>query len=580
MADKVIVTNFTALKQKYGANGLKKIQSAVKDLIVADNKRGLTTSLVALDDNAAMKKLKATPVKDVDNPRQNKLAIDGVYKALVPDYLMILGAIDVVPHQNLKNPLFSNDPDGDNERFAESDLPYACDAPFSQNIKDFTGPTRVVGRLPDLTGAQGSPAYLLRLLKTAVSWKSLPRSDYESYLGISADKWRESTSESLINIFNNDKDLQNSPTKGFKWAAKLINRRVHFINCHGGDTLPDFFGQSESDDDDMPVSHKAAFIVEKGKIVEGTVVAAECCYGAQLYDPSAEEEGQMGMCNAYLDKKAYGFFGSSNTAYGPSTGNDQADLVCQYFIQSVLEGASIGRAALEARLRFVEKASPLSPMNRKTLAQFNLFGDPAIVPVDKPTSKHIAGTKVPNLTTGVKSLGAAKSAVTSKAIHKAGAVERADRRETLRAKGAFLSNLQPQISKSEAGPPKNVRSSLKKIMAQLNYQPTGAISFKVESAPTPISGAKSSMAKGITKAIAAKKQGPTAFHIMFGKRASIPATTELTPKSKAAGGKVKGIAKAAGDKPNGHKSRVRNYVVLEAKEVGGKIVEVTEAHSK
>jgi len=303
MADKVIVTNLTELKQKNGVAGLKNIQSAVKALIAADKKRGLTTSLVALDDGAAMKKLKAPPVKNAASSRENKEAIDGIYKALAPDYLMILGAIDVVPHQDLKNPLFSADPDGDDERFAESDLPYACDAPYSQNIRDFTGPTRVVGRLPDLTGVQGSPKYLLRLLKTAASWKSLPRSDYQNYLGISADKWRESTSESLTNIFSTDQDLQTSPSKGFKWKAKLINRRVHFINCHGGDTLPDFFGQSTTDDDDMPVSHRAVFIGKKGNIAEGTVVAAECCFGGQLYDPSGEDDGQMGMCNTSWIRK-------------------------------------------------------------------------------------------------------------------------------------------------------------------------------------------------------------------------------------------------------------------------------------
>lgn len=581
MADKVIVTNLTALKQKYGAAGLKKIQTAVKDLIAADKKRGLATSLVALDDVAAMKKLKATPVKNADSPRENKQAIDGVYKALVPDYLMILGAIDVVPHQDLKNPLFSTDPDGDNERFAESDLPYACDAPHSQNIKDFTGPTRVVGRLPDLTGAQGSPKYLLGLLKTATNWKSLPRSDYQNYLAISADKWRESTSESLTNMFSTDQDLQTSPTKGFKWIPNLINRRVHFINCHGGDTLPDFFGQSTTDDEDMPVSHRAAFIGKKGKIAEGTVVAAECCYGAQLYDPSAEDKGQMGMCNTYLDKKAYAFFGSSNTAYGPFSGNDQADLICQYFIQRVLAGASLGRAALEARQRFIEKASPLSPMNRKTLAQFSLFGDPAIVPVDKPTSKLVVGPKLANLTTGVRSKSAGKNAVTAKATHAAGAAERAQRRETLRAKGPMLSQLQPVLNKSQEGLPKGVESSLKKIMSQLNCTPGGALSFSVDSAASPANATRGSMAKGINRAVAAKKQETTGFHVMFG----VPATDVGAPKARAKSRRPKGVAKGnsaktAAAREKRQKSRVLRIVVLEAKEVNGKIVSVTEAHSK
>ena len=578
MADKVIVTNMTALKQKYGAAGLKKIQTAVKDLIAADKKRGLTTTLVALDDTTAMKKLTSPPVKDAASTRENKKAIDGVYKALAPDYLMILGAIDVIPHQDLKNPLFSSDPDGDDEKFVPSDLPYACDPPYGQNIKDFTGPTRVVSRLPDLTGAHGSPTYLLGLLKTATTWKSLPRSDYEEYLGISADKWRESTSESLTNIFNNDKDLQNSPTKGFKWAAKLINRRVHFINCHGGDGLPDFFGQSSTDDDDMPISHKAAFVGEKGSIVEGTIAAAECCFGAQLYDPTGEDDGQMGMCNTYLDNKAYGFFGSSNTAYGPSSGNDQADLVCQYFIQRVLAGASTGRAALEARQRFVERASPLSPMNKKTLAQFNLFGDPSIVPVDKATSK-LVGPKLLSLTKGVKSLGGAKSAASAKDIQQAGAVERAHRRETLRAKGEILSDLQPSMSKSEAGPPKGVEASLRKLMVQLDCKPGGALSFKVESAPT--SSKKGAMAKGIKRALDAKKQETTAFHVMFGKQAVSPAATKSMAKTKGLKGMKKVTSsKSAADEETGHKSRLRNYVVLEAKEVDGKIIDVTEAHSK
>src|SRR5829696_4835533 len=105
MTDKVIVTNLTALKQKYGADGLNKIQSAVKDLIAADKKRGLTTTLVALENSAAMAKLKAPAVNDSASARENKKAIDGVFKALAPDYLMILGSIDVVPHQDLKNPL-------------------------------------------------------------------------------------------------------------------------------------------------------------------------------------------------------------------------------------------------------------------------------------------------------------------------------------------------------------------------------------------------------------------------------------------------------------------------------------------
>ena len=59
------------------------------------------------------------------------------------------------------------------------------------------------------------------------------------------------------------------------------------------------------------------------------------------------------MCNTYLANKAYGYFGSSTIAYGPSTTNDQADLMCQSFLKQVLAGASLGRAALQARLDYI-----------------------------------------------------------------------------------------------------------------------------------------------------------------------------------------------------------------------------------
>ena len=204
MTDKVIVTNLTTLKAKYGAEGLKAIKSAVSDLIAADKDRGFKTSLIGVDDATAMGKLKASPVTKPTDPKQNKIAIDGIYKALTPDYVMILGAIDVIPHQDLKNSMFSPKPDADNEEIAYSDLPYACDAPYSKDVNKFTGPTRVLGRLPDITGHEGSPRYLLGLLHTATKWKSLPRQEYEDYLGISVEKWKKSTALSLRNTFNSD----------------------------------------------------------------------------------------------------------------------------------------------------------------------------------------------------------------------------------------------------------------------------------------------------------------------------------------------------------------------------------------
>src|SRR5215218_6333305 len=150
MDDKIIVSNRAALTAKYGSAGVGKIKQAVTALIATDAKRGIKSRLVYLDDAVAMKSFKGKAVTDPVDPRQNKEAIDAIFKASDPDYLLILGAIDVVPHQDMANPAFVP-PDDDPDKFAYGDLPYACDTPYSRDIATFKGPTRVVGRLPDLT---------------------------------------------------------------------------------------------------------------------------------------------------------------------------------------------------------------------------------------------------------------------------------------------------------------------------------------------------------------------------------------------------------------------------------------------
>jgi hypothetical protein len=218
-------------------------------------------------------------------------------------------------------------------------------------------------------------AYLVGLLSTASAWGSASRDEYRGYLGISARVWQGSTSLSLKNLFGSSDDLQLSPAEGPGWSDELLGRRVHFINCHGAEADSHFYGQEGGS---YPVAHDAGLVA--GRVTPGTVAAAECCYGAQLYDPQPVS-GVPGLCNTYLAGGAFGFFGSSTIAYGPAEGNGSADLLCQYFLRHVLEGASLGRAVLEARQDFVENVTVVDPADLKTLAQFDLMGDPSVHPV-------------------------------------------------------------------------------------------------------------------------------------------------------------------------------------------------------
>jgi len=366
--DKVIITNMGALGEKYG-KGMSRIERALLRLVAADGKRGLETKVVAVDSAGAMEAVGGRLVTDKDDQREVKAAVDAVCEAYRPDYLMLLGAPDIFPHQDLRNPVY--DPRGDDDRVVPSDIPYACNAPYSKDPRRFVGPTRVVGRLPDLLGV-ANPAYLVSLLGTAARYRTRARADYQKYFSVSAEVWKGSTALSLTKLFGSGDAMATSPPKGPAWTPAQLGRRVHFINCHGAPSDPNFYGQRGNR---YPVAHWAKRLLRR--VMNGTVIAVECCYGAELYDP-ADSDGQPGICSTYLRDGAYGYFGSSTIAYGPSEGNGQADLICQYFLNEVLEGASLGEAALRARHRFAQAYTHLDPVDLKTLVQFHLLGDPSI----------------------------------------------------------------------------------------------------------------------------------------------------------------------------------------------------------
>lgn len=443
MDDKIIVTHRGALRAKYGAAGLVQIKGAIDALVAADAKRGLSTRLVHLDDATAMKRYGARAVTDATDPKQAKDAVDAIFRKADPDYLMILGATDVVPHQDLRNPTY--DPPDDPDAEAWGDLPYACDAPYSRDIEAFKGPTRVVGRLPDLDGAR-EPSHLLAVLGHAAGHKTRPAEEFRAYFGLSADSWKKSTALSLTNVFGEAKALTLAPPSGPRHPAKRLAPLAHFINCHGAQADPTFYGERGNA---QPPSLSSTAI--RGKIRPGTVATAECCYGAQLYD-SVTLAIALPICQHYLLQGAAGYFGSSTIAYGPAAGNGAADLITQYFLAAVLGGASLGRAALVARQRFVQQTSELDPVDLKTLAQFSLLGDPSLVPavVESPTG-------VP------KGIDPAV----------AGKLGRSDNRAKARELGQFLDATKPTAARKAPKAPRTptVRAALANIAREAGIAP-------------------------------------------------------------------------------------------------------------
>jgi len=164
------------------------------------------------------------------------------------------------------------------------------------------------------------------------------------------------------------------------------------INCHGGEIDARFWGQDAKTDEIEPASINSQDVNKK--LRPGTVAVMECCFGGQLYEPKPKLDLPMSICNSYLLNGAIGYVGSSCSAYGAVNGEKflyNADLIAKYFLRHLLNGSSLGRAFLETRQEYFSKNNQPDPIDYKTLAQFNLAGDPSLhfyrIPETTPKSK-------------------------------------------------------------------------------------------------------------------------------------------------------------------------------------------------
>lgn len=374
-ADKLIISNRSALEQKY-AKGFSSVKKDIQRIISADKKRGFNSVVCYVDDSATMKKVKGKAVKKISDAKAVKSAIDALYKGYQPDYLLIFGASDIIPFVRMKNPIY-DPPEGDTDFRVETDLPYCCDSAYSNDPEKFFSPTRVVGRLPDIVGL-AEPRVFTILVDHLVKHKAGDAKDFKSYFALSVWKWRVSTGLNLEIIAGNQKKIFTSPEKGPQFTKKQLKPKLHFINCHGSTNDTVFYGQKGQD---FPPALTTSSLA--GKVTFGTAVAAECCYGNQLFEPDSLE--QMPICNRYLTEGALAMVGSSTTSYGPPQSLGLSDLITQYFLVNLLAGASTGRAFLQAQQKFLQESAPhIDPYEVKTYTQYYLLGDPSLVLVNNP----------------------------------------------------------------------------------------------------------------------------------------------------------------------------------------------------
>jgi hypothetical protein len=362
--------------------------AAVENLVKVDAARGIKTRLVCIDDDT-MRRLGGRissrsglcSVEDKEQQREAKEAVDFIASSLSPDFIALLDGPDVIPHITLDNP---NAPHDFFQATVPSDLPYASSAGYSSKVSDFLNVTRLVSRIPNATG-HNDPNPVIRCLNTSAKFEPGSISEYLSYFALCSPEFKGPIREGINIVFGEAKNLDVVPPAGLSNTNTRFARRSHFINCHGDDKTPEFYGGKGSGQA-LEVAMTSSQVASE--TVEGTLVVSECCYGAQLYDPK-DAGGAVPICISYIAGGCVGFLGSTNIAFAgldPSVPFGGADHLVSSFFKHVLGGASLGVALAKARQDFIKKQM-MSEGNLKALAQFILLGDPSTTPCRSPGSE-------------------------------------------------------------------------------------------------------------------------------------------------------------------------------------------------
>jgi hypothetical protein len=459
---KLSITVKAKLEQKYPAAARARLDAAVAAWIKADGARGIRTVHVAVDDPAGMKPYGVPALKGQATADKIKRTLDALVATLSPDYIVLFGSGDIVPHFSVKNPSRSKD---DDDPAVPTDNPYACSAKFDRaKVKSYLVPDRVLGRIPDVPG-DPDPSWFERYLSQSRGWKPKPASAYKQGFYACAATWRKAGESCVETLKVRKSDLLIVPPVGRTTPrAKTQQRGLrHMIKCHGMELDSAFYGETTDPkakvEDQYPETLRSPDL--QGRAKKGAVIGAMCCYGAGLFNPAnprAVNGGEPPISSQYLKLGAHGFLGSSTTAWVGDTEMMCADWIVTSFLKGATGGASLGRAALESKqdfLRWIQQqgATP-DAADKKTLIQFMLLGDPSIHPVVDATAR-----------VGPKPAG--RTPIPRTAAITAAALPRRLRRAARHQLGALLRSDLPVWKASKSTPPKQAADAARALLASV-----------------------------------------------------------------------------------------------------------------
>jgi len=364
-----LITNKSAVNAKYGSN--KDLFWAQVDRLIAfDRSRGIITELVCVDDAAQMLTINAPVVTDKNNCKQNKNTIDGIYNGYNPHYMVILGADDIIPFQILENPTTDKDIN------VPSDLPYACNSAYSVKISNFTAPSRMVSRLPDVKGTVTDET-LVAFVKSVDRIISMYPDDVEEYKSF----WNVCTTQrtaamndtkAYFSSWGVEFNIFVSPPDGPDWPSNMYTKMTHHHILHGAVKSNILYGESNTKPVKCPNAIEASKVLDT--INNGTVVLGRACHEAQLYDPADGAAPGLPIANMYISSGAAAMIGGTKMVYSSPYGMSSTDYLVSFFMEEILKGKAAGEAFLAARQRYLQKYPYMDAIDQKIYGEYVLYG--------------------------------------------------------------------------------------------------------------------------------------------------------------------------------------------------------------
>jgi hypothetical protein len=382
----LIITSHGGLVSGLGESGASRVYECLESTAALKRTAGLKVHIY-VPDNAARSTNGFMPIEGELSARALREAIADIERGLGGagpiDYVLIAGGGDVIPFFYLENP--AADSDGD----FPTDAPYAVaggtvppeeavpgEGPAPAGGDDGGGtdrfllPDRAVARIPLTAGPGGGLLDYLEMLAS----EGGPGPARSGRFGLSALEWKTESTR-VYEVIGGD-DLRTSPpldTSGFK-PEWLAGDGLIYFNVHGSREERFWYGQ-----DGLSYPRVLSPDIVAASSPRRAIVLSEACYGGLVEGKTPADSVAM----AFMQGGVSAFVGSSAIAYGsPDRSLTEADLLAYLFFKRLAGGESAGGAFREAKVDFaaemLERQGYLDGDDRKTLLEFNLFGDPTV----------------------------------------------------------------------------------------------------------------------------------------------------------------------------------------------------------